>query len=101
MARFIPKSIAIAIVYEAERGVKFVAIDPKRLISRLSFWAKDMSCEPRKIIIKRKFGSHTAKANIAHPAISAKRAYIGRRNTFLNAWKSIYYFPYFRHFIPV
>ena len=41
MAKLIPNRIAIAIVYEAESGVKFVTIEPKRLIGRSSFCEKD------------------------------------------------------------
>ena len=64
-------------VYEAESKVKFVVIDPKRLIGKLNFCKKGTLGLPIKLIINEIFENHTAKANTKELVIKAKITYVG------------------------
>ena len=83
--RFVPNKTAMAIVKEAESSVKFVAIDPKRLIGKSSFCEKDAPGCPITPTMSGRFGSQTANANIAALIARARNVYCGFRNTFCKA----------------
>ena len=73
------------IVYEAESMVKFVIIDPKRLIGRSNFCEKDIPGCPMISTISAIFGNHTANTNTARLITRARSTYKGFRNTFFRA----------------
>ena len=86
IATFIPKRIAIRIVYEAESKVKFVAIAPRRFIGNVSFWIKGISDEVKTFTMRLRFGNHTARANIVMLTIEASSIYLPLLNTFFKAF---------------
>lgn len=85
MPMYIPKSIAIAIVYEAERSVKLVAIDPKRAIGKATLLTIDISSEPITFVIKSIFGNQTASTKENTAILSASMIYAGFRYIFCKA----------------
>ena len=77
------------IVYEAESKVKFVAIDPNKLIGRSIFCEKGIPECPIMFTINDRFGSHTAKANTVMLIVREKNTYRGFRNTFCRAYTNM------------
>jgi len=59
-------------VYEAEKKLKFVVIEPKRLIGKLILSLKDKSTSLKTFLISEKFGSKTAKIKVSAVTPTAK-----------------------------
>ena len=79
---FMPKSMAIAMVYVADRAVKFVPIEANKPKITLSASRKLTEGDVRIVTMRRQFGSHTAKANTDIAMINASAIYFGLEKTF-------------------
>src|SRR3989338_147937 len=73
-AALTPARTAIAIVYEADRSVKLVAIEDSKLIGSASLSPSDTEASVHIANSRRRFGSHTAIANTVAATVSATTA---------------------------
>lgn len=82
--KLMPKRMAMAMVYVAERVEKLVEIEPRRFIRNMIFSPKER-LESNMLPMRERFGSHVAIAKTAKAAKHAISTYPGLLNTSLRA----------------
>ncbi len=75
---FTPKSKAMVIVYRAEKVVKFVRMEPYKLVKSDTFSANVADCEGMMVSTNRQFGNQTAMVNTTRDMPADSSTYAGR-----------------------